>query len=373
MRHRVYMAAGLLAVVLLFVSGLQAEVITEATLGSGYQGNLFNDANSTGDTYGSAGLRLKYYPSASAEFAAGASYNAFVTYNDLSSLTADASATFIPTSQTSPLTLAIAGNISYRKFGLLYELYDQGAAMGGVDMGYRIAPWAHLLGSASYFNSTYTNADYGSNRGVNASAGINLSLLGSNSIAIRADYSRRLYDQPAIVTTGQGMSRNNDQTVTETFEIAGVLLRFSRPLGVRTGLNLSFGHRALLVNNEFAVPGYTVDYLSPWSDLWEGNSVSATLKHFFPGQVTTEFSAAYFDKSYVDAIESVDEASDTFVLQSRDDQLTTATLSLARPILLQNGHLLTPMISAGYRQNASSIDSYDYQDFWTSLSLKVAF
>jgi hypothetical protein len=79
MRHRVYMSAGLLATVLLFAPGLQAEVTTEATLGSGYQGNLFNDSNSTGDTYGSADLRFKYYPSASAEFAAGASYNAFVT------------------------------------------------------------------------------------------------------------------------------------------------------------------------------------------------------------------------------------------------------------------------------------------------------
>ena len=32
-------------VTFLMASGLNAEVVTEATIGSGYQGNLFNDSN----------------------------------------------------------------------------------------------------------------------------------------------------------------------------------------------------------------------------------------------------------------------------------------------------------------------------------------
>jgi hypothetical protein len=363
--------------VLFVVSGLaasdvNAEVVTETTIGSGYQGNLFNDSNSTGDTYASAGIVLKYYPSTSTRFAAGAQYNAFASYRDLSNLIGDLSVTIIPTPEGSPLSLALAGAITVRRFGTLYELYDQAGTTVNADISYRLMRWAYLQSSVSYLNTYYTNSDFGSNRSIDITTGVNLTVLGSNSLALRAEYSRRSFDQPTLTQEGAGYALENGQDNSETFEIAGILLRYSRPLGERTGMNLSVGHRQLQVGNDYAVLGYSVDYLSPWADLWEGQYLSGSVKHFFPNQFTTELSFAYFDKSFVDVIEVVESSGETFWRDDRNDDLTTLSLSISRPVLIQEDRLFTPTIHLGYRQNQSSTEYFDYEDVWASISLRVS-
>jgi len=363
--------------VLFIVSGLaaldvNADVVTETTIGSGYQGNLFNDSNSTGDTYASAGIVLKYYPSSSTRFAAGAQYNAFASYGDLSNLTGDLSVTIIPTPEGSPLSLALAGAVTVRRFGTLYELYDQAGTKIGADISYRLRRWAYLQSSVSYLNTSYTNSDFGSNRGIDIATGVNLTVLGSNSLALRAEYSRRSFDQPKLILEGAGSTLAVGQDNSETFEITGILLRYSRPLGERTGMNLSIGSRQLHVRSGYAVLGYSVDYLSPWADLWEGPSLSGSVKHFFPDQFTTELSFGYYDKSFVDVIEFAESSGETFWRDDRNDQLTTLSLSISRPVLFQDRKLFTPTINLGYRQNHSSTEYFDYEDVWASISLRVA-
>jgi len=356
----------------LVASNLNAEVITEATIGSGYQSNLFNDSNSTGDTYGSARIDLKYYPSASTQFMAGAQYSAFANYGDLSNVTGDLSFTIIPTPETSPFSLTLTGGVAVREFGTLYDLYNQVGTNLGTNISYRLTRWAYLQSSVSYLSTSYTNSDFGSNRGIDITAGINLTAPGSNSFALMADYSGRVFDQPAIIQDGGGHTLAVGQDKSETFEITGVRLRYSRPLGERTGMNFSVGHRQLHVDNDYTVLGYTIDYLSPWADLWEGMSISGGLKHFFPKQITTELAFAYYDKSFVEAIELDGIASETYWQDTRDDRLTTLSLSLSRPVSLQNGKQLTPLIHLGYRKNQSSTGFFDYEDISASVSLKIA-
>ena len=126
----------LLTLSVLMVSSSSAEVVTEAIIGGGYQGNLFNDSNSIGDQYATFGTDLEYYPSASVQFSGTARYNAFATYGDLSNLAGEASITIIPTSESSVLTLALGGNLSMRKFGTIYELYDRVGSTVGADIGF---------------------------------------------------------------------------------------------------------------------------------------------------------------------------------------------------------------------------------------------
>ena len=356
----------------LAASDVNAEVVTETTIGSGYQGNLFNDSNSTGDTYASAGIVLKYYPSASTRFAAGAQYSAFASYGDLSNLTGDLSVTVVPTPEGSSLSLALAGAVAVRRFGTLYELYDQVGTTASADISYRLTRWVYLQSSVSYLNTSYTNSDFGSNRSIDIATGVNLTVLGSNSLTLRADYSRRLFDQPTLIQEGAGYTLAVGQDNSETFEITGIRLRYSRPLGERTGMNLSVGNRQLHVGNDYAVLGYSVDYLSPWADLWEGSNLSSSVKHFFPNQLTTELSFAYYDKSFVDVIEFAESTGGTFWRDDRNDQLTTLSLSISRPVLLQDRKLFTPTIHLGYRQNHSSTEYFDYEDIWASISLRVA-
>jgi len=361
----------LITLLVLMAPGLNAEVVTEAIIGGGYQSNLFNDSNSIGDQYVTFGTDLKYYPSASAQFSGAARYNVFATYGDLSNLVGEASVTIIPTSELSALTLALGGNLSMRKFGTIYELYDQVGSTVGADISYRLTQRTHLQSSISYLNNSYINSDFGSNHSIDLSTGINATIMGSNAIAVRLDYTRRFFDQPALTQEGTGYALLAGQDKTETFGVTGILVRFSRPLGKRTGMNLSIGSRQLHVDNNLTVLGYTIDYLSPWADLWEGVSFSGNVKHYFPSQLITELSLAYYDKNFVDVVELSDVTSETYWQDARGDQLTTLSLTISRPISLQSGKMITPSFFLDYRNNHSSARFFDYENIRASISLRI--
>lgn len=366
-----FLKIAILGLLVLSLSSARAELVTETSVGSGYQGNLFNDSNSIGDAYASAGLLLKYYPSSAIQIAAGARYNGFARYDDLSNFTGDLSLTIIPTKATSPFSVSFSGSLSTRSFGLLYELYDQNGAAANMNLGYRLAPWLYWQSSVSYLNTSYQNSDYGSSRAVDVGSGFNVSFLGSNSIALKFDYSKRLLDQPILIEGDTSFIIADNQSESETFEVTGLTLRYSRPLGEKTGMNLSVGHRKLHVNQDYAVLGYTIDYLSPWSELWEGESFSSGLKHIFSNQIIGEFSFAYYDKNYVDVIELVETSDETYWREVRIDQLTTLSAAFSKSFSMPENKQLTPSMSISYRNNSSTSDYFDYNNLQLSFSLKM--
>jgi len=361
----------LITLLVLMTPSLNAEVVTKAIIGGGYESNLFSDSNSTADQYATFGTDLKYYPSAFVQLSGTAKYNAFTTYGDLSNLAGEASFIVIPTKETSPVTLALRGNLAMRKFGFIFEVYDQVGSGIGADMSFLLTQRTTLQSSVSYSNISYVNSDYGSNRSIDLSTGVNTAIMGSNAIALRLDFSRRSFDQPALTQDGTGYALLAGQDKTETFDVTGILIRFSRPLGERTGMNLSIGHRQLHVDNNLTVLGYTIDYLSPWAELWEGVSFSGSVKHFFPNQLITELSLAYYDKGFVDVVEFSEEASNTYWRDNRIDRLTALSLNISKPISLQSGKTITPSFFLGYRNNSSTAEFFNYEDVRASISLKV--
>lgn len=371
--RRLIMMAGLILLATGVGRSVTAEVVTEAFLGSAYQDNIFSDSNSTGDVYTSFGLGMKYYPSAAAQITAAGRYNAFADHGDLSNMNGDLSVMVIPTSETSRLSLSLVGGLSLRDFGEQYELYNRTEATVGADLTYRLTPSVRLLTALSWLSNSYENSDYGSHESVDAAAGINLTVAGRNSLALRVDYSNRTYDQLSLESAGGNGMRMQDPDETGTLDILGAGARFSRPLGDRTGVNFSAGHRWLQVDNDYAVPGYTIDYLSPWRDLWEGTSFSARIKHFFPGQVTGEIAVAYSDREFVDVVELLDADSETFWREARNDQLTSLSMSAARSFALRSGQVVSPTVLMSYRKNESSAGFYDFEDLSVSLALKMTF
>lgn len=368
MKQVVAIAATILIVTV--SAGLRAEVVTEAYIGGGYESNLFNDSNATSDQYATLGANLKYYPSGSLQLTGAARYNAFSTYTDLSNFTGELSATFVPTPVNSPFTMSIQGSFAGRTFGTTYQLYDQTAISAGVNASYRLTPKLHVLSSVSYGADEYTNSEYGSSRSLDASAGLNATLPGSNSLAVGFDYTHRALEQADLLTDnpGHGQQANSNDN-SDYFDLTGVRVRLSRPLGQRTGISLSVGHRQLHVDNNFTALGYTIDYLSPWADLWQGLSISGSVKHFFPHQFVVELSGAYFDKEFVDVLELDDEGTETYWADSRDDRLTVVNLKFSRPISLKDNTSMTPTVQLGYRRNESTVGYFDYEDLTATLSL----
>lgn len=370
--RRLHHWATLLILAFLAVSSLRAELLTEATVSGGYFGNLFSDSNSISDSYASTGLNLQYYPSGSVQLYTGAFYNTFAENSDLSNLVADVSVSVIPTPAESPFIMGFDASLSTRKFGTLYDLYDQTDVSVSTDIGYAVSPGIHVHTSASYVNASYTNSDFGSNNGIDLAAGVSVSFLEINTFAVKVEYTNRSFDQPTLVDNSLGLALDSAQCDTRTFEISSIQLRYSRPLGSRTGINLSTGYRLLHVDRDFAALGYTIDHLSPWSELWEGASVSSEIKHYFPRQIIAELSVAYFEKSYVDVIEFDGNSDDPFWKDSRDDKLVRSILTISRPVSLKGDKLLTPSLELGYRHNQSSTKFFEYDDPWATLSLTLS-
>ncbi len=369
MQRQVKTAALILISILIF-GDLEAETITEATIGSGIQSNLFEDSTAIGDRYASFAMGIKYYPSASVQISGSARYNAFSEYRDMSNTAGQASLIIIPTPESSPFTAALWGNLSARKFGTLFEIYDRRGAAAGTDIGLYLGNTIRLSASASYSNDDYVNSENGSNQSVDLSAGINTSIAGSNAVAVRLDYSHRSFAQPSTNQDGNASSLSKSES--ETFDVTGIMVRYSRPLDRRTGLNLSAGYRQLHVDNELTVMGYSIDYLSPWAELWEGKSVSVSFKRYFPYQFITEFSAGYYGKNFVDVLETNDGTDEEYLQDARQDKLTTLSFNISRPISLQGSRLITPSLFLGYRNNRSSADLFSYDDFSAALSMKIS-
>ena len=99
--------------------------------------------------------------------------------------------------------------------------------------------------------------------------------------------------------------------------------------------------------------------------------MSGSLKHYFPRQVITELSVAYYAKGFVDVLQLDPTGDGTSWWESRDDQLATVSFSLSRPWSPRGRRLVTPTLSVGYRQNRSSVHLFDYDDLWTSLAVTM--
>ena len=357
----------------LIVPGAFAETITESSISTGYTGNLFNDSSAADDYYSTFNLELKNYHKEIMAFTIAGQYNRYYQYQDLSSVTGGTSLTIMPLDKTSPMTLAFAGQIAYQKYGAIYALYDNVGASVAANFTYRVSQRFYFLSGISFLHNTYTNTDYGSNQGFLLASGFHLTPFGSNALSINAEFSRKAYEQPVTVISGNGNSGENTIAKNETYDIAGLTARFSRPIGKRTGISLSGGYRHVEIDNDFSVQGYSIDYLSPWAELWEGGSLSGTVKHFFPKQITTEITAAYYDKNFVDIIELDELLNATYPGESRVDRLTTISASFSRPFVIDHTALLKPTVFIGYRHNNSTIEKYTYDTMRFSLALNLVY
>lgn len=347
------------------------DVISSVSAGSGYQNNIFGDASAAGDSYAFLGGEFKYYPVSAMQIAARMHYNAYSTYADLSSLTGDISLTVIPTRESSPLILSLSGSAGSRSFGTAYKIYNRVGATAGINIGYRLTSRGLLYSSLTWTGMDYTKSEYGSNQGMSLSSGLHLSVFGSNALALSFEYSRLSYNRPAVNLTYSDFAAGTARENSDIFELTGIQARFSRPIGARTGLRLSAGYRQLHMDDEYTLLGYSIDYLSPWSDLWEGASLSGSIKHFFPKQVGCEVSFSYQDKTFADVIEADDMTDDAYRTGSRVDRLSSVACTVWRPVQTGRKTLITPELSLGYRNNRSSDDYFDYEDFQASISVKI--
>jgi hypothetical protein len=119
------------------------------------------------------------------------------------------------------------------------------------------------------------------------------------------------------------------------------------------------------------VAGYSIDYLSPWGELWDGSSLSVRLKHYFPGQFIVVLNGNIFDKSYLDVVEYSSSSEDEYWFNSRYDKHYSLQTSLSKAITIGSGRSLIPSLNVGYLYNSSTNDFYDFNAVSVSLTVNI--
>lgn len=359
------------AIALVTINAAGAEIITDISLGGGHQGNLFNDSLSAGDSYTTFGATVRIYPSSSTEISVHGLYNAYSSTKDLSNRLSGASITMIPTGEQSSLTLMLSGEISQKRFGDLFSLYDKKNLITTALISYRLASALLFKSRASYSTNVYDNSEYNSNHSVELAGGINFTLFGANSLDAEATVSKRKFDKMPVdaVDSPNGNFRGMDES--EEFSIIDYSFRYSRPMGKRTGVNIVLARRLLRYSSYRPIAGYSIDYLSPWSELWHGAGISAGLKHHFAGQVTLTIQGELVNKSYVDAIEYDIDGSEEYQLTSREDTNLNIQASLSKSISAGKGTRFIPVAKIVYAHNNSSHGFFSYDALSMSIILNL--
>ena len=138
-------------------------------------------------------------------------------------------------------------------------------------------------------------------------------------------------------------------------------LRYSRPLGTRTGLNLNYEIHRFLRSDLLAVSDLTTFSLSPWKSDWEGELASIGVKSYLAGRVILNTGGAYGDRSYVPLMELFSGNQSESHVVVRDETRITAFLDVTYPISA-GGSVLKPTVYFGYTDNDSSDPLYDYSE-----------
>ncbi|UCD62608.1 MAG: hypothetical protein JSW34_07505 [Candidatus Zixiibacteriota bacterium] len=371
------------AAFLLAATPTRAETVPEVTFRGGYTDNLFNDSASLNDSYTAISPRLNIYPSPSSQITLGAAYTAYFEESELSNFSGDAGFTIIPTAIDADLNLMLSGGLSGRRYGSRYDAYNNYGLNGGGAFNYRLRPDLILRGGASAALSDYTNSFSGDSKTWNVFGGLNMTVLGSNSVNLQLGLDYKQFEHPASWQDDvqRGRDRSENATVTSDFGILRYSIRYSRPWGKRVGLGGFLTLSEFVEEADSVIYGFTIDYLSPWSSLWEGPTLGAYIKSYPGKDFIVEGGFSYIDKEFVKNLEVVtyEDPNDStllvtdFVLQQRSDQRFNLYVRLQRPISASSGTLIKPMVQLAWVDNKSNQGLFEYSYFDINLSVNVRF
>lgn len=372
---------GLVAVVALLLTTIptHAEVVPEVTFTAGYTDNLFNDSSSFDDSYAAISPSLKFYPSAATELSLAGTYTSYFDQRDLSNLAGRAGLTIIPDLKDSDLHLMFTGGVGGRSYGQLYDVYSSWGGNFSALFSYVARQGVIIRGGGMGSFREYTNSVSGDNEGVSCLIGINATLFGSNSFNAEASYGLRRYITDfEIVESGRGQNiAYRLDAIKESFQEANLSLRYSRPLGIRTGLSATYAHRFFVKDIDPVVYGFTIDNLSPWSSLWDGPSIGAKIKHFPGFDFIVESGFSFTDKEYIPNLDpdlaDPDTTIETSTLNQRSDTRTNIFVSLQRPISTGTRRLFKPTLQFSWVNNASNMPLFEYAYFDIDFSLSIRF
>ncbi|UCD17927.1 MAG: hypothetical protein JSV44_03205 [Candidatus Zixiibacteriota bacterium] len=348
-----------------FALPVSADIKIDLGVSGGYVQNLLKDSSDLEDSYSTTTAKFNIYPIRSLEFNVLAEYTYYGKTYNLSNFVGGIGFRFIPTSRNSPVSLYLSGNLNERKYRELFKGFDNRGTELVIGMVHRLSPGIHHRTGVSFRSSSYLDSDIADQKNYELFTAWNATFLGSNSLdceigfgvarynSIRED----IFDVLPDPETGQV-----DDTIYIERNLCSFYIspRLSRPIGSKIGLNLTFTHRDFLNSNEAIVYGSSNQYLSPWASVWEGQSITATIKTFLVPKFIITTGAGYRVKTFLKTLEQNQFA--PWQAESHKEEESKSYLQLQRPIAFRSGLLIEPSVQIEYTHNFSLSRLYDYTD-----------
>lgn len=366
-----------------------ADVAVEFSANQGYNGNLFDVEDRITDYSTGGHVGLKYYPMSTLELFGTGDYTNYKETDPLSSFSRGLKATYIPLNPGSRLALHFEGEfgrMSYRGDSL--QAYNTNTIRFMLSTGYQFRPRIHLRANSSWRFTDYTETVAGDDVindkiELDMVAGVNINIFGSNALDLEIGVAQTRYDEDTLMEVP-----NPELFTIDTVAVSyGHRLRtiyfsptFSRPLGKRTGLNITAAFRKFASGGDVVVRGAASGVLDPLTPIYEGTGLFMKVKTFLIPKLITTFGVGYWDKTHL-ATEVLDSIPHPIIegywipdyqAREREDDQSRAFVSAQMPIPGgPHGFYVEPSVIVSYRDNSSTIQEYNYYGWSVSVGVSL--
>lgn len=389
----------LIVVFILSASMLQAAQFAniELNLSGGQSDNILTDSSQAHDFYSTYELKLNLYPASKIELSLNGDYNYYSNKLFLNNTNYGAQLSFVPMKKSSRLGLYANFKFNNRNYqnnsntvtNNNFNTSDYDALLGADYLLYETFKIRTLL---SYHESDFNRDDVANKTNFDLISGLNLTLLNSNSLDIETGFSfGNLYYLPEFTThplfpemkLPYSITRDEQYSLLEKGDIDYYFysIRFSRPLGLKSGFGLTFSSKKFKnTPEEGLVYGYSTSYISPWNSAYEDYTFQLSIKSYLIPGIILNFGGGYWDKTYLRTLElGYDEMlgqhkliPTTVDAANREENQRKLFLKIEKPIVL-NTSLMEPFINIDYTNNNSSIVVYDYNNLNFIFGVKIKF
>jgi len=143
--------------------------------------------------------------------------------------------------------------------------------------------------------------------------------------------------------------------------------RLSRPMGAKTGINVSFTRQIFQNYDKQWIGGDSSQFLSPWASVWEGSAITAGIKSFVLPHFILTANVGYWDKTYFKTIDDYNSTLAHIIRVDhkdyrRRDWQTKLYFGLQFPIKTRSGVLIEPSANINYSNTRSNNKLYQYHN-----------
>lgn len=376
---------------LVLVAGIPASSETKIEFQAviGRTGNLFFDSSSFSDTYSSARASIRFCPFSTLEVQLQNKYTYYAEEFGLSGFLGDIGITFIPTSDRSPFTTYIKGNFNSRTYRKDYRSYNVDNYDLSVSFGYSLSDASQLRAGFTFNSASYTNEESddsgeelirttfdnsADNKSFEVFTGANITFPGSNAFDIELGYAFMNLEYVEPPEDRLFLNPNMDSLLEGTLRSFYISPRFSRSIGSKFGINITYTYRSFEDTENMVIPGISTEFLSPWAAVYEGQTITLSIKAFIIPSFIVTSGAGYWEKTYLKTeVENDDPRpfQPPYVVGDREDDQWKAYLSIQRPFSFKTGFFFEPAAQLEYTDNESSSDRYTYDNLSAYVGITV--